>query len=150
MIRLGVLMAGISLAISTFAPFVRADEWNKYTIITVNQPIQIPDRVLPPGKYVLKLLNSTISNSNFVLVYNETGQHLITTVLARNNYRNERSGRTVLTFWETPPGTPKVLRAWFWPGDYWGQEFVYPKSLAAQIAKTSHQQVPTLEAQKLP
>ena len=84
MIRLGVLMAGISLAISTFAPFVRADEWNKYTIITVNQPIQIPDRVLPPGKYVLKLLNSTISNSNFVLVYNETGQHLITTVLARN------------------------------------------------------------------
>ena len=55
MIRLGVLMAGMSLAISTFAPLVRADEWNKYTIITVDQPIQIPDRVLPPGKYVLKL-----------------------------------------------------------------------------------------------
>jgi hypothetical protein len=106
MIRLGVLMAGISLAISTFTPFVRADDWNKYTIIT--------------------------------------------TVITRNDYRKERSGRTVLTFWETPAGTPLVLRAWFWPGDYWGQEFVYPEALAAQIAKTSHQQVPTLEAQKLP
>jgi|SRR5580698_3453767 hypothetical protein len=148
MIRLGVLMAGISLAISTFAPLVRADERNKYTIITVNQPIQIPDRVLPPGKYVLKLLNSA-TNRNIVMVYNETGQHLITMVHAINDYRPQRSGRTVLTFWETPPGTPPVLRAWFWPGDYYGQEFEYPKSLAAQIAKTSHQQVPTIEAQRL-
>jgi hypothetical protein len=150
MIRLGSLMAGISLAMSMFAPFVRADEWNKYTIITANQPIQIPGRVLPPGKYVLKLLHPSASNRSFVGVYSGTGQHLITTVLARPNYRKEPSGRTVLTFWETPAGTPQVLRAWFWPGDYWGEEFVYPESLAAQLAKTSHQQVPTLEAQKLP
>ncbi len=144
MIRLGVLMAGISLAISTFAPFARADERNKYTIITVKQAIQIPDRVLPPGKYVLKLLDSV--DRHFVLVYDGTGQHLIATELAVANYREQRSGRTVLTFWETPPGTPPVLRAWFWPGDYFGQEFVYPASLAAQIAKTSHQTVPTIEA----
>jgi len=150
MIRLGVLMAGISLAISTITPFVRADDWNKYTIITASQPIQIPDRVLPAGKYVLKLLHPSASQRNFVGVYDGNGQHLITTVITRNDYRKERSGRTVLTFWETPAGTPLVLRAWFWPGDYWGQEFVYPEALAAQIAKTSHQQVPTLEAQKLP
>jgi hypothetical protein len=148
MIRLGVLMAGMSLAISTFAPLVRADEWNKYTIITVNRPIQIPDRVLPPGKYVLKLLNS-VTNRHIVMVYNGTGQHLITMVQTINDYRQQRSGRTVLTFWETPPGAPPVLRAWFWPGDFSGQDFVYPKSLAAQIAKTSHQQVPTIEAERL-
>jgi hypothetical protein len=145
MIRLGVLMAGISLAIGTLAPLVRADEWNKYTIITVDQPIQIPDRVLPPGKYVLKLHSA--SDRHIVMVYNGTGQRLITILHAIANYRQQRSGRTVLTFWETPPGTPPVLRAWFWPGDYFGQEFVYPKSLAAQIAKTSHEPVPTIEAQ---
>lgn len=148
MIRLGALMAGISLATSMFAPFVRADEWNKYTIITVNQAIQIPDRVLPPGKYVLKLMNAT-AERHIVMVYNETGQRLIATELAISNYREERSGRTVLTFWETPPGTPPVLRAWFWPGDYFGQEFLYPKALAAQIAKTSHQPVPTIEARQV-
>ena len=83
------------------------------------------------------------------MVYNGTGQRLITILHAIADYRQQRSGRTVLTFWETPPGTPPVLRAWFWPGDYVGQEFVYPKSLAAQIAKTSHEPVPTIEAQQL-
>ena len=146
MMRLGVLMAGISLAISAFAPFVRADEWNKYTIMTVNRPIQIPDRVLPPGKYVLKLHSA--ADRHIVMVYDGTGQRLITTLLAVPNHREHPSGRTVLTFWETPPGTPPVLRAWFWPGDYVGQEFIYPKSLATQIAKTSQQPVPMIEARQ--
>ena len=40
----------------------------------------------------------------------------------------------MFTFWETPPGQPKALRAWFYPGDNFGQEFAYPKSAAVQIA----------------
>jgi hypothetical protein len=39
------------------------------------------------------------------------------------------TGNTVFTFWETPPGTARALKDWYWPGDNFGQEFPYPKNL---------------------
>lgn len=135
------LLAGAALA-----PSARADEWNKKTILTINESIQVPNKVLPPGTYVMKLLDSP-SNRHIVQVFDKNEQHLETTVLAIPNYRLEPTGKTQLQFWETPPGQPKALRAWFYPGDNFGQEFAYPKSEAMQIASTTHQQVPTTYAQ---
>ena len=71
---------------------------------------------------------------------------LQTTILAIPNYRLQPTGKTVVSFWETPPGQPKAMRAWFYPGDNFGQEFAYPKSAAVQIAAVSHETVPTTEA----
>jgi len=48
----------------------------------------------------------------------------------------------VLTYWESPAGQPRPIRAWFWPGDNFGQEFAYPKTEADQIASYQHQNVP--------
>jgi len=135
------LLAGVA-----FAPSARADEWNKKTILTVNESIQVPNKVLPPGTYVMKLLDSP-SNRHIVQIYDKDEQHLQTTVLAIPNYRLEPTGKTQLQFWETPPGQPKALRAWFYPGDNFGQEFAYPKSEAMQIASETHQSVPTTYAQ---
>ncbi len=143
--RLVVLAACVSLAAIAFAPAARADEWNKRTVMTINEPIQVPNRVLPPGKYVVKLLDSP-SDRHIVQIFNADETHLITTILAMPNYRLEPSGKTVFTFWETPPGQPPALRAWFYPGDSYGQEFAYPKSVATQIAATAHAPVPTTEA----
>src|SRR5262249_1915003 len=80
-----------------------------------------------------------------VQIFNGDETHLETTILAIPNYRLEPTGKTVFTFWETPPGQPKALRAWFYPGDNFGQEFAYPKSAATQIAAVSHQPVPSTE-----
>jgi hypothetical protein len=135
------LLAGAALA-----PTARADEWNKKTILTVNESIQVPNKVLPPGTYVMKLLDSP-SNRHIVQIFDKDEQHLQTTVLAIPNYRLEPTGKTQLQFWETPPGQPKALRAWFYPGDNFGQEFAYPKSEAMQIASVTHQSVPTTYAQ---
>jgi len=101
--------------------------------------------VLPPGKYAMKLLDSP-SDRHIVQIFNADRTHLITTILAMPNYRLEPSGKTVLSFWETPPGQPKALRAWFYPGDNFGQEFAYPKSAATAIAARAHAPVPTTEA----
>jgi len=135
------LLAGAALA-----PSARADEWNKKTILTINESIQVPNKVLPPGTYVMKLLDSP-SNRHIVQIFDKNEQHLETTVLAIPNYRLEPTGKTQLQFWETPPGQPKALRAWFYPGDNFGQEFAYPKSEAMQIASVTHQSVPTTYAQ---
>ena len=59
--RAGLRMASAVLCAVAFsvvvAPFrAQADEWNKKTVLTVNQPIQVSKTVLQPGEYVLKLL----------------------------------------------------------------------------------------------
>ncbi|HEX6895440.1 MAG TPA: LPXTG cell wall anchor domain-containing protein [Bryobacteraceae bacterium] len=144
--RLVTLAACVGLtAAIAFAPAARADQWNKRTVMTINEPIQVPNKVLPPGKYVVKLLDSP-SDRHIVQIFDQNEQHLITTILAMPNYRLEPTGKTVFTFWETPPGQPPALRAWFYPGDNYGQEFAYPKSVATQIAAVAHAPVPTTEA----
>jgi hypothetical protein len=143
--RLLLTLASVGLLGVAFAPTAPADEWNKKTILTVNEPIQVPNKVLPAGKYVMKLLDSP-SDRHIVQIFDADETHLQTTILAIPNYRLQPTGKTVFTFWETPPGQPKALRAWFYPGDNFGQEFAYPKSAAAQIAAVTHQTVPTTEA----
>jgi len=135
------LLAGAALIMSA-----RADEWNKKTIITVNESIQVPGKVLPAGTYVMKLMDSQ-SDRHIVQIFDKDEKHLETTILAIPNYRLEPTGKTRFQFWETPPGQPKALRAWFYPGDNFGQEFAYPKSEAMQIASATHQTVPTTYAQ---
>ena len=145
--RLVLALAGVGVLGVALAPTARADEWNKKTIMTVNESIQVPNKVLPAGKYVMKLMDSP-SDRHIVQIFNADETHLETTILAIPNYRLQPTGKTVFTFWETPPGQPKALRAWFYPGDNFGQEFAYPKSAAVQIAAVSHQPVPTTEARQ--
>ena len=145
MTRFVVAMASVGLLGVALSQSARADEWNKKTVMTVNEPIQVPNKVLPAGTYVIKLLDSP-SDRHIVQIFNADETQLQTTILAIPNYRIQPTGKTVFSFWETPPGQPKALRAWFYPGDNFGQEFAYPKSAAVQIAAVSHQQVPTTEA----
>src|SRR5580698_8464350 len=145
MTRFVVAMASVGLLGVALSSSARADEWNKKTVMTVNEPIQVPNKVLPAGTYVIKLLSSP-SDRHIVQIFNADETQLQTTILAIPNYRSQPTGKTVFTFWETPPGQPKALRAWFYPGDNFGQEFAYPKSAAVQIAAVAHQPVPTTEA----
>ena len=84
-----------------------------------------------PDRSVAARDEKTISISGRVSDENGKGLGLI---LALPNYRLVPKGKTVLQYWETPPGQPRAMRAWFFPGDNVGQEFIYPKSEASQIA----------------
>ncbi|MBC7924664.1 MAG: hypothetical protein H7039_03320 [Bryobacteraceae bacterium] len=123
-----------------------ADQWNKKTYLTVNEPVQVPGKVLQPGRYVMRLLDSP-SNRHIVQIFNEREDQLQTTVLAIPNYRLQPTGKTEFQWWETPAGQPKAMRAWFYPGDNFGQEFAYPKTEAVAIAASATENVPTTFAQ---
>jgi hypothetical protein len=140
-----VLASCVGLFGASLAPTLHADEWNKRTILTINEPIQVPGKTLEPGQYVMKLLDSP-SDRHVVQIFDRNEQHLITTVLAIPNYRLQPTGKTQFTFWETPAGQAKALRSWFYPGDNFGQEFAYPKNEALQIASATNQNVPTTYA----
>ena len=136
----------LGLASFALAPSAMADQWNKRTILTVNEPIQVPGKVLQPGKYVMKLLDSP-SNRHIVQIFNEREDQLQTTILAIPNYRLQPTGETEFQWWETPAGQPRAMRAWFYPGDNFGQEFAYPKTEAVRIAAVTNTNVPTTYAE---
>ena len=123
-----VMACGAVLAGAVVTTRAKADEWNKKTVLNVNEPIQIRDTYLEPGKYVLKLYNSP-AERHIVQIFNADETHIINTVLAIPKERYEVSGHSEFTFWETPAGKARALRSWFYPGDQVGQEFPYPKHL---------------------
>ncbi len=116
-----------------FAFPASGDEWNKKTVVTFNRPVELPGVVLPAGKYVFKLMDS-LADRHIVQVFNEDETKLYTTILAIPNRRLEPAADTILRFAERPRNAPEALRAWFYPGDTFGQEFVYPKPRATAIA----------------
>ena len=129
-------VTGVGLVGSSFVPKAHADQWNKMTIVTVNEPIIAGNKVLDPGTYVWKLLDSQ-SDRHIVQIFDQDQRHLEETILAIPNSRLQADGKTQFTFWETPAGVPKAVRAWFYPGDNFGQEFAYPKKLVAQLASAA-------------
>jgi hypothetical protein len=133
-------MLCVALLTFGFAPTATSDEWNKKTIVTTNAPIEVPGKVLPPGTYVFKLLDST-ANRNIVQIFDKDEKQLYATILAIPNYRQEPSDKPLIQLDERPSNSPEAIKAWFYPGDQYGQEFVYPRQRAAELAKRSKQNV---------
>jgi hypothetical protein len=126
-----------------FTPTANADDWNRKTVITFSGPVEIPGvhltgwAVLPAGTYVFKILDSQ-SDRHIVQIFNKEETKVYATILAIPNYRLKVTDKTVITFRERPAGEPEALRAWFYPGRNWGEEFVYPKAKAIELAKATH------------
>jgi hypothetical protein len=121
----------------------RADEYNKKTVVTFNGPVEIPGKVLPAGTYVFKLFDSD-SDRNIVQIWNKDETQLIATVLAIPDYRLTPADNPIITFEERAQGSPPAIRAWFYPGDNHGLEFVYPKTRATELAAANHKNVPAM------
>jgi LPXTG-motif cell wall-anchored protein len=141
-------LLAITLFGATVLSSARADTWDKKTVVTFSQAVEVPGKVLPAGTYTFQLLDSP-SDRHIVQIFNADGTHIIATILAINNYRLEPTGDTVMKFSERPGDSPDALRAWFYPGDNFGQEFVYPKVRAIQLAQTTKVIVPAVAVDTL-
>lgn len=120
-------------------PNARADEWDKKTTLTFNEPVQVPGTTLSAGTYVFKLADS--SDRTIVQIWNEDETRLITTILAVADYRANTPDKTIVSFDERPTGQPEALKAWFYPGDNSGVEFIYPKQRATELAQVNQHPV---------
>ena len=147
--KLTVLVLCLTLVVLAIPSALKADTWNKKTTVTFSQPVEIPGvgaQILPAGTYVFKLLDSA-SDRHIVQVFNERMDHVYATILAIPNYRLKATDKTVMTFRERAVGSPEAIRAWFYPGDNSGQEFVYPKTRAIELAKITHEPVLAMPAE---
>jgi hypothetical protein len=137
----------IGLAVSVVAfvsvATVRADEWDKKSTLTFSQPFEVPGAILPAGTYTFKLAD-TMSDRHIVQIFNADGSRLLATMMTIPDYRLKTTSDTVVKFNEATRGTPQAIRAWFYPGNSLGQEFVYPKARAVQLARAAKAVVPAI------
>jgi len=143
--RLRIVLAAVTLAF--VAQTLMADQWSKKTKVTFSGPVSVPGAVLPAGTYIFRL-NDSNANRHIVQVQNVRGDKTYATILAIPDYRLNASSKTVMYFGERPAGTAVPIKSWFYPGDNFGQRFVYKKAEGAQIAQTYKQPVPVTEAPK--
>jgi hypothetical protein len=141
--RMAIVVICIAAFMAAFTSPVMATEADKLTIFTFSQPVELPGVTLPAGTYTFKLLDST-GPRNVVQVFNKDRTKLYATILTIPDYRPQASEKTIIKFSETAAGGPPAIKEWFYPGDLSGQEFVYPKNRAVQLAKDSNQSVPSM------
>lgn len=113
---------------------VRADDWDQATKLTFSDSVEVPGQVLPAGSYWFTLADND-SDRSIVQIWNADRTHLVTTILAIPNYRQKTPEKTIINFEERPSGEPEAIQSWFYPGNNFGEEFVYPKTRAKQLAK---------------
>jgi len=128
-----LILSGFCIAVALAGPVVTpamADQWNKETRVEISGPLEIPGKILAPGKYVFKLLDSqTDRNVVEVFAVDESGkQSLVNTILAIPAYTMDTPDKPVINLEERPSDRPQAIHSWFYPGDNYGWEFVYPKS----------------------
>jgi hypothetical protein len=139
---IAILCSFVLMAVA-FSAIVKADTLDKKTVITFSEPFEVPGveaQVLPAGTYVFKVLES-FGDLNVVQIFNADETHIFSTILAINNYRLKPTDKTVLSFRERGEGQPEAIKAWFYPGNNFGEEFVYPKKRATELAKLENEPV---------
>ena len=134
------LCCAAALLVSLTPGVARADEWDKKTFLTFSGPVQIPGATLPAGTYTFEIANPDTSRHVIRVSSKDGSKHygLFLTIPAE---RLDPPEDNIIMFAERPAGLPQAIQVWFYPGDRLGEEFVYPRNQAMQIAKATHKGV---------
>lgn len=135
----GLVLAAVLTALS-LGPATKADEWDKKTIVTFDQDVEIPGQVLPAGTYVFKLFRSS-SNRNIVQIWTEHEMHLLSTLMTVGDTYPNPTGEAyfVLDMRGTDEGYPPVVTSWFFGGGDEGRDFIYSGYSTTRVATNQYQ-----------
>jgi hypothetical protein len=136
------LLSGVAMLVACLAPAAHADEWTKLTYFTFSAPVELPGMVLPAGTYKFELADPDASR-RVVRISEKEGGKIQGIFLSIPDQQLEPSDKPLVMFKEAPAGAPEAVKAWFYPGETMGYEFVYPHDQALKIAKSTHSSVLT-------
>src|SRR5437870_4131549 len=73
-------LLSLLVALFTFLPasIARGDAWDKETIVTFSNPVEVPGQVLPPGTYVFKRAQSEWDR-DIVQIFTKDQRNLLAT-----------------------------------------------------------------------
>jgi hypothetical protein len=148
------LTAGAIALAALIAPAARAQdtaEVRRLTILSFSEPVQLPGKTLPAGKYRFEMADVN-SAAHTVRVLSEDGKTVIGTfhtIPSTQPQRDLRDQDSLVMFSERPAGQPQAAREWYYPGRSIGEEFVYPRAQALSLAKANNTSVAVEEEGKL-
>jgi len=128
------------------APAAHADEWTKLTYFTFSAPVEMPGIVLPAGSYKFELADPD-SSRRVVRISDKEGGKVHGIFMSIPDQKLTPSDKPIVMFREAPAGAPEAVKAWFYPGEATGYEFVYPHDQALKIAKAGHTSVLTAKGE---
>jgi LPXTG-motif cell wall-anchored protein len=129
------------VAASVIAPAINAQNGDRKTVVTFSDSVEIPGgTILPAGTYFFKLLNQD-SGRWVVQIFDKNQTHTYATLITVEDFRYHPTNKPVMTFAERAAGEPPAIKEWFFPGENFGREFVYPKNRALQLAKQVNEPV---------
>jgi len=106
------------------------------TFFTFNQPVTLPGVTLPAGKYLFRNPDTTTAR-RVVQVLSDDGKRSYAMLLTIPAQRTQASAQPEIRFMETAEGTAPAIKAWWYPGNTIGWEFIYPKEQALKLAKAA-------------
>ena len=134
-----------ALTVVAGATSAAAQPADRSTFVTFSGPVSIPGKTLPAGTYTFKLADSP-ADRHVVQIFNRDQTELFATLLAVPAERNMPEGDPLVTFRETPSNMPPAVRYWYYAGEKSGNEFIYPKAQALEIARASGEPVMAMDA----
>jgi len=135
--RITAAVAGVML-LGLMAGSANADAWNKKTFFTLSRGVELPGgMVLSPGRYTFRLADTWDRHIVQVLTSDEK-QLLASVMTITAPNRLDAAEKSELTFGESSPGVAPPVKYWYYPGEYAGREFLYPKSQLERIAANAH------------
>jgi hypothetical protein len=110
------------------------DVFDRRALFTFSQPVTLPGITLPAGTYMFRLATPE-TDRNIVQITSPDRSVVYATVFARRVQREQPSDAPDVRLVETASHLPAAVDAWWYSGDRWGWEFVYPREQAMRIAE---------------
>jgi hypothetical protein len=136
----GMMLAALSVGVVATAR-AQGPDLGLAVRFTFCQPVALPRVTLPAGSYMFRLVNPA-SQRSVVRVADMNGKNygmFMTMPIERNQPPNDPEVR----FLEAGGGTPNAIATYWYPGQRSGWEFIYPRSQAVALAKSSGHSVLT-------
>lgn len=127
---------------STFAQRLDAPP-TRDLYFTFSQPVVVPARTLPAGKYLFRVVGD---GRSIVQIFAGDGSKLVHTAMTVHAMRADQPERPEIRLIESAADTPSAIGTWWYPEMRQGWEFVYPREQALRMAKTARQPILTTAA----
>jgi hypothetical protein len=136
---------GLGVAAVLVVAVAHAQPADKRTFFTFSRPITLPGVTLPAGKYIFRLADDQTSRK-VIQVTSSDGTKPYAMLLTIANERRDPAPDAEVAFLETAARNPSAVRAWWYPGERTGYEFIYPRAQARQLAQSTGASVLTTKS----
>lgn len=115
----------ITICLFSAAALLSASSTIQETVFTFRTPVAVPGKVLPAGKYLFRVAQSG-SEINVVEIKNPAETKSYGLFLVKPEFHVRLPKNSTLIFEKQTAGGPEAIKAWYFQGSKYLNDFLYP------------------------